>query len=104
MWYVSPSDSFQQQLPTTSQFTVWDVVPHQEIYEGRGYRVYTAHSAARGRLVKIKQYEGTRAKEVDLNLHYLVKQLLIHGLQRCIAAAKFSQRVMYGSCFLIHIL
>ena len=22
----------------TSQFTVWDVVPHQEIYAGRGYR------------------------------------------------------------------
>jgi len=48
-------------------------------------------------MVKIKQYEGTRAKEVGQGLDGLVKQP-IHRFQRCIAAAEFSQRVMYESC------
>ena len=65
--------------------------------------MYSAHSTAKKKPITIKQYEGTRAKEVGLSLYDPVKQLLILRFQRCIAAAKFSQRVMYGPCFLIYI-
>ena len=44
--------------------------------------------------MKIKLYEGTRAKEVGPSLDNLVKRL-IYQFERCSAAAKFSQKVMY---------
>ncbi|KIM40938.1 hypothetical protein M413DRAFT_156388 [Hebeloma cylindrosporum] len=55
-------------------FTAGDVPPSEEIYKGRGYRIYSAHSTTKARAVKIKLYEGSRAKE------------------RCLAAADFGQR------------
>ena len=53
-----------KQLSTVSKFTPGDVLPKKEIYKGRGYRVYSAHSTAKGRAVKIKLYEGSCAKDV----------------------------------------
>ena len=52
---------------TVSQFTPGDVVPKKEIYKGRGYRVYSAHSTAKARAVTIKLYEGSRAKDVGIS-------------------------------------
>jgi len=78
-----------------SQFTAGDVLPHREILKVPGYRVYSAHSTTKARSVKIKLYEGTRAKEVGLSLDSPVKRFLIYQFERCFAAAKFSQKVMY---------
>lgn len=61
-----------------SQFTREDVHLTQNIYKGRGHRIYSAYSTTRARAVKIKLYEGSRAKEVGISPDTLIKQLLIN--------------------------
>ena len=72
VWYVSTTDTpsygiIPKTWPTVSKFTPGDVLPKKDIYKGRGYRVYSAHSTAKGRAVKIKLYEGSRAKDVGIS-------------------------------------
>ena len=56
-----------KQLTHVSKFTAGDVLPKKEIYKGLGYRIYSAYSNAKARAVKIKLYEGSRAKDVGIS-------------------------------------
>lgn len=95
-WYVSVPDTHLRNSSTTIvQFTAEDVIPKQEIYEGRGYRVYSSYSTTKVRMVKVKLYTGSRAKEVGFNLDNLIMHLLIYRFKRCSAAAEVNRKMMY---------